>query len=159
MSHCEVHSTVAIIIMSPPIGPQCNQIVRKLHGVDWQELANQLNLEDETQAIAGACQQENPVACRLRQIVDKFINSQDLEPCHMTVEKVASALEKLKYTKQAGLIRSVCSSKGGLFPQPILQGITIVYLTSPEPSKNCHNSVKTLTALESSQLRICLTAF
>ena len=145
--------------MNPPIGPQRNQIVSILDGVDWVELANQLNLEDEIHAIAGACQQENPVACRLRQIVDRFINSQDLEPCYMTAEKIAGVLEALKYTKQADLIRSVCPSKGGLFPQPILQGITIVYLTSPEPSKNCHNSVKTLTALESSQLRICLTAF
>jgi hypothetical protein len=90
-------------------GPQCNQIVRILHGVDWEELANQLNLEDEIPTITGACQYQ--VACRLRQIVDRFINSQDLEPCHMTVEKIASALEELHFphTKKAEqLRREVC---------------------------------------------------
>jgi hypothetical protein len=94
-------------------GPQRNQIVSILDGVGWEELANQLNLEDEIHAIAGACQQdENPVACRFRKIVDRFINSQDLKPCRKTVEKIASALEELKYTKQANLIRSVCPSTG-----------------------------------------------
>ncbi|CAI8041760.1 hypothetical protein GBAR_LOCUS23171, partial [Geodia barretti] len=97
------------------IGPQRNQIVSILDGVDWVELANQLNLKDEIHAIAGACQQENPVACRLRQIVDRFINSHDLEPCYMTVEKIAGALETLQFphTKKADqLRRRVCPSTG-----------------------------------------------
>ena len=108
--------------MNPPIGPQRNQIVSILDGVDWVELANQLNLENEIHDIVGACQQENPVACRLRQIVDRFINSQRLEPCYTTVENIAGALEALQFphTKKADqLRRRVCPLTGGPLSQTL----------------------------------------
>ena len=84
--------------------------------MDWKALANQLNLNKEVPAIDVACQQqENPLLCKLRELVERFINSQGLEPCHTTVEKIASALEALTQIKRADELRDVCISTGMLF--------------------------------------------
>ena len=106
-------SLKAVSIISLIIGPQRNKIEQILQGVDWRVLANQLDLTDEVASIDGACQN---LECKLREVVNRFINRQDLEPCHMTVEKIARALETLPkpLTKIPAELRNVCSPTGRL---------------------------------------------
>ena len=91
-------------------------IADELKDVDWRELHDHLKLKQEAY-IHAACQTEKrPLECQLREVVKRFINSQDPEPCCHTAEKIANALETLKppdHHRAAGVLRSICTSIGG----------------------------------------------
>lgn len=86
-------------------------IVDVLKDVNWRTLQDQLNLDQET-SIHTACQNEpDPLECQLREVVKRFIDSQDPEPCCDTAEKIAEVLETLKPPKRkaAGNLRNICT--------------------------------------------------
>ena len=97
------------------IGPQLNHIEAILSDIEWKTLAQQLKL-NQMAAIHGACQNEmDPTPCKLREVVRRFINSQPLESCCDTVEKIATALEELTspHILQASKLRLLlCDSEG-----------------------------------------------
>ena len=99
-------------------GPQKNKIVSILKDVPWEELDQQLNL-NQISYIDGACQREkNPVPCKLREVLNRFINAQTAQSCCETVQKIASALENLPEPRkfEASKLREMCTYTGISMP-------------------------------------------
>ncbi|CAI8044651.1 hypothetical protein GBAR_LOCUS24751 [Geodia barretti] len=97
-------------------GPLLNRIIAKLKDVDWKSLHNELILHEET-SIGSTCRDDlDPVKCRLGRVVKIFINTQKPEPCFETVDKIASALERLDppQIRVANELREMCASTGHL---------------------------------------------
>ena len=90
------------------VGPERNSIRGIIRDVDWKDLAYQLDLINQTASIQGTCNMESdPVTCYLREVLDRFIQSQPCETCNKTVEKITTALEKLgsRYGKNVNELR------------------------------------------------------
>ena len=69
-------------------------------------MINELDLTNQTTSIHGACNRDvDPVNCYLRQVLNKFIQSQPPETCNRTVEKIVVALEKLGKKYEATELR------------------------------------------------------
>ena len=80
-----------------------------LRDVNWEDLADQLDLDDRVTSIDVACTNERRAIramCYLREVVKKYIQSQPSESCDLTVGKIAKALDELGYINEASqLIR------------------------------------------------------
>ena len=65
-------------------------------------------------SIHGACSKEfDPVTCYLREVLDRFIQSQPVEHCNETVEKIVIGLDKLgsRYVKEATELRTFATGE------------------------------------------------
>ena len=96
------------------VGPERNSIQDILRDVDWKVLAYQLDLKNQATSIHGACSKElDPVTCYLREVLDRFVQSQPVELCNKTVEKIVIALDKLGscYVKEATELRTFATSE------------------------------------------------
>ena len=85
-----------------------------MRDVDWKVLAYQLDLTNQTTSIHGACTKElDPVTCYLREVLDRFIQSQPVEHCNKTVEKIVIALMELgsRYVKEATELRTFATGE------------------------------------------------
>lgn len=97
-----------------PIGPESNEIVGILESVNWEELAQQLKL-NQINSIHETCKNERkPLQCKLREVLRSYINSQTAQPCCETVMEIANALERLPVPNVniAGKLREMCIHTG-----------------------------------------------
>lgn len=73
-----------------------------LNDVNWKTLADQLNLQDQVNAIQDICHRESDIRpCYFREVVSRYIQSQDEESCDNTRRKIARALKELGYVNEA----------------------------------------------------------
>ena len=76
--------------------------------VDWEALANQLNLQDKVAAIQDKCSSRNDIRpCYFREVVSRYIQSQPEESCDNSRRKIVTALEELGYVNEAGRLREL----------------------------------------------------
>ena len=73
--------------------------------VDWETLANQLNLQDQVADIEVKC--NNIRACYFREIFSRYIQTQPEESCDNSKRKIARALEELYYINEATRLRGL----------------------------------------------------
>ena len=86
-----------------------------LEGVDWQQLAEELKLTQIDDIDSYCSHNKNPLQCKLREVVKKFISAHKARPCCETAEDIASALQRLQdpNNNAAGKLRErMCTSKG-----------------------------------------------
>lgn len=79
-----------------------------LKDVNWEDLADQLDLDDKVTSIEVACTNERRAiraTCYLKAVLKKYIQSQPSESCDMTVGKIAEALDELGYINEASQLR------------------------------------------------------
>ena len=108
-------------------GPQFNQIVNILEGVNWEDLARQLKI-NQINSIFSACKNEkNPLTCQLGKVITGFINSREPQPCCETLKAIASGVESLPSPdiNAASKLRKMCTSTGML---DIITDIHYAYL-------------------------------
>ena len=93
------------------VGPEQNSIQNILRDVDWNILAYQLDLKNQVKAIDAACsvKDQDPLTCRMREVLSRFIQTQPPETCNKTIEKIAVALEKIgnRYVKETFELRGM----------------------------------------------------
>lgn len=100
------------VIENSLIGRQRVQITEILMDVRWTLLHDLLDLNQKT-SIETTCQNEGlPAECQLREVLDRFINSRDPEPCCKTVEVIAGVLKQSKNNKAAGELKEMCTCTG-----------------------------------------------
>ena len=91
-----------------PTGQSFNSIQAVIKDVNWEALANQLDLAGKLGTIEVGCASErkaNKASCYLREMVKEFVHSQPHESCDKTVEKIAQGLDELGITKEASQLR------------------------------------------------------
>ena len=97
------------------IGPERNRLQDKLKDVDWEVLADELNLTGQKASIRGTCNHEHdPVTCYMREVISRFIQAQPPQICKKTVEKIVKALENLgdRYVREYSELKTVFSLIG-----------------------------------------------
>ena len=73
--------------------------------VDWEALANQLNLQKQVADVQEKCNNIRP--CHFREIVSRYIQSQPEESCDNTRRKIVKALGELRYVNEASRLRGL----------------------------------------------------
>lgn len=97
-------------------GVQEEKIKGILRDVDWKDLAIHLGIKSQTVSIHTACKNDiDPAPCLLREVIGRFMNTRDYnEPCHITVEFIATALDNFNTprTNEATHLRKLWQLSG-----------------------------------------------
>ena len=75
-------------------------------------LANALNIMDQKDAIFKTCTRDpDPATCELREVLNRFIDTQPPESCKETVMKIVIALESFgdRYVKKSNELKRMFS--------------------------------------------------
>lgn len=85
------------------LGHDKNVIQDILEDIPWRKLADEMELRKKS--IHEACKNEYiPSECCIQEVVQRFIDTQQSEPCWQTVEKIITILEKLDNYKYQHVI-------------------------------------------------------